>query len=119
MSKRTIPNLYVSVMEEEDLKLFHKDPQMIDLIYRNAIIGIRDALRSRKKEAIVLELNSSGYFVVLNDSTWEVVLLRAQEYFIKLEEYETCSLIQQLLISYERTRTSKPNPNTNKSSIGS
>lgn len=122
MAKRVVPNLYIASGDDEELDTLQSNPYFKDVIFNCVIMGIEDALKNKKKEALLVELNSSGNYVSIPQDKWETSLSSAEEYFIELEEYETCSDIQKLkesIKSYGQSqrvprKTSKSNRSVNR-----
>ena len=123
MSKRKIPNLYITLKEGTDFNMVKENPQVQQVIYKNVVDGIEEAIKANKLEATVVELNSTGNYITLDQTNWGKSLERAQTYFLELEEYETCVEIQkliELINSYGTKRlhrkTSRSNKSNNRSS---
>ena len=118
MAKRIIPNLYITVQEGIDFNLVQENPQVQDMIFNSIILGIKDAIKFNRKEATIVELNSSGNYISLSKDIWKPSLENAQTYFTNLEEYEKCADIQKIiesLSSYGRERIHRKTTRSNKS----
>lgn len=118
MAKRVVPNLYIASNDEEELDTLQSNPYLKDVIFNCIIVGIEDAIKNKKKEALLIELNSSGNYVSLSQDKWEASLNSAEKYFIGLEEYETCIDIQKLkesIKSYGAQRVSRKTTTSNRS----
>jgi hypothetical protein len=118
MAKRVVPNLYIASNDEEELDTLQSNPYLKDVIFNCIIVGIEDAIKNKKKEALLIELNSSGNYVSLPQDKWEASLNNAEKYFIGLEEYETCIDIQKLkesIKSYGAQRVSRKTTAANRS----
>jgi hypothetical protein len=96
MAKRIVPNLYIAVQDESEIETLSDNQYIKDILFNSIILGIEEAVKGRKKEATVIELNSSGNYISIPKNKWEESLTNAEQYFIKLEEYETCADIQKL-----------------------
>lgn len=123
MNKRKIPNLYITLKEGTDFNMVKENPQVQQVIYKNVVEGIEDAIKTNKAEATVVELNSTGNYIMLGKLSWEKSLERAQTYFLNLEEYETCATIQKLIESINsygtqrlHRKTSRSNKSNNRNS---
>lgn len=99
MAKRSIPNLHISVQDESNYEVVQKNSIVQAMVFKNLILGITEASKTNRKDAVVLELNSSGYYIQVPRESWKVSLESAQQYYTKLEEYETCAVIQKLIES--------------------
>lgn len=118
MAKRVVPNLYIASNDDEELDTLQNNPHFKDVIFNCVILGIEDALKNKKKEALLVELNSSGNYVSIPQDKWETSLSNAEKYFIGLEEYETCSDIQKLkesIKSYGSQRVPRKTSKSNRS----
>jgi hypothetical protein len=117
MAKRIIPNLYVTLESEEDYNLLSNNEHVIDIILGSGVLGIKDANKLQKKEAIIVELNSSGNYVSLPREKWQQSLEKAQQYYIESEDYEVCADIQKLIESinsYGPKRSSRKTSRTDR-----
>jgi hypothetical protein len=117
MARRVIPNLYITVQEGVDFDLIQENPQIQEVLFNSIIVGIKDALKTNKTEATIVELNSSGNYISLEKDNWKASLEKAQTHFSELEEYEKCAEIQKLiesLSSYGRKRVYSKTSRSNK-----
>jgi hypothetical protein len=115
--KRIIPNICVHFVEGADLSVLQENEHVQDIVLGSVVLGIKEAVKLRKKEATIVELNSSGNYVSISKENWKQSLETAQQYYVKLEEYEICADIQKLiesLISYGSTRSYRKTPKTNR-----
>ena len=118
MAKRIVPNLYVVAQDESEIESLSGNQYIIDIVFNSVILGIEEAVRGKKKEATVIELNSSGNYISIPRDKWEESLTNAEKHFIKLEEYETCADIQKLkesIRSYGSQRVPRKATTTNRS----
>jgi hypothetical protein len=118
MSRRVIPNLYIAVQEETEFESIQDNHTIRDIIFNSIILGVGEAIKYKRKEATIVELNSSGNYVTLPKEIWKQSLENAKEHFVRLEEYETCVDIQELIESiesYGTERLYRKTPRTDKS----
>ena len=80
MARRKIPNLNVRLGFGANINTLH-------------------ANTSKKNEATIVELHSSGNYIQIHRNDWVKSLEKAQHYYSKLEQYETCGDIQKLIES--------------------
>jgi hypothetical protein len=119
--RKTIPNLTITVNCESDIEQVSSNLQIQDMVFRNLILGIREAQQKRRKTADIIELNLSGNLVSVPQENWKTSLESAEKYFVRQEKYEICSAIQQLinsLDSYGTRRSYKTTPKSDRSDIG-
>ena len=116
MPKRILPNLYITFDEGIGFDTLQQNKTVQKVVYTNVLIGIQEAARKKHKNAVIVELNSSGNCVTLPRENWKQSLEKAQSYFADLEEFETCIKINKLLESIKSygserilTGTSEPN----------
>ena len=118
MAKRIVPNLYVVAQDESEIESLSGNQYIIDIVFNSVILGIEEAVKGKKKEATIIELNSSGNYISIPRDKWEESLTNAERHFIKLEEYETCADIQKLkesIRSYGSQRVPRKATTTNRS----
>lgn len=99
MAKRAIPNLYITVQEGIDFKAIQENKQVQEIVFNSVVDGIKKAAKTNKKEATIMELNSSGNYISINRENWKSSLEKAQTYFADLEQYEMCADIQKIIES--------------------
>ena len=99
MSKRKIPNLYITIQEGIDFAAIQENVQIKDILYNSVVEGIKSAAKTNKSEATIIELNSTGNYISLDRTDWKQSLEKAQIYFMDLEQYEMCADIQKLIES--------------------
>lgn len=117
MAKRIIPNLCVFFDSEYDYSLLSDNENIIDIILGSVVLGIKDANKLKRKEAIIVELNSTGNYVSLPKEKWQQSLEKAQQHYIKSEDYEVCADIQKLIESinsYGSKRSPRKTSGTNR-----
>ena len=118
MAKRIIPNLYIAIQEGTDFNIIQDNAQIQEVLFNNVVDGIKDAAKTNKQEATIIELNSSGNYISINYENWKLSLEKAQIYFAGLEQYEVCADIQKIIESinsYEPKRSYRKTTRTNKS----
>ena len=99
MSKRNIPNLYIVVNNNYDLENIHCNEHIKEIIFGSIILGVKEAIKFNKKEATIVELNSSGNYVSISKDKWKISLEEAQKHYVAQEAYELCADIQQVIES--------------------
>ncbi len=119
MEKRIVPNLYIAIQDGAKFEAIQENAQIQDIIFTNIISGIEHATKHNRKEATIVELNSTGNYISIPQSNWKQSLETAQQYFIKQEKYETCATIQKIIESInsygsksvhrKTSRANKPN----------
>lgn len=82
-----------------EMKLLVKEHQ--DEMYRIVVEHIMDCIDGNAEEgeplAIIVDENDNEYDLSLKREAWPDALNKANDYFVEIEEYETCDLIKQLL----------------------
>lgn len=101
MSKRILPNLYITINKGFGFDTIQNNSTIQKVVYRNVVLGIQEATRKKHKNAVIVELNSSGKCVTLPRESWKKSLEKAQGYFVALEDYETCVGIKKLIESID------------------
>ena len=85
---RKIPIISLADFEEKA-----KKPVMMKSLVSNIAEGVEDNLESVN----VAEIKNHDIILSVPKSEWKGGLERAMEYYIKTEEYEECSKIQELI----------------------
>lgn len=107
MSKRILPNLYITFDEGIGFDTLQQNETVRRVVYNNVFIGIQEAARKKHKNAVIVELNSSGNCVTLPRENWKASLEKAQGYFADLEDFETCIRIKKLIESLDSYGTKR------------
>lgn len=71
-----------------------------DIFYRRMVEYILNVLEGKPEStilAILIDGEGNEYEMQLPESGFEKSLIKANEYFLQIEEYETCTLIKDLL----------------------
>lgn len=81
-----------------EMKILVKEHQ--DEMYRIIVEHIMDCIDGNAVEteplAIIVDENDNEYDLSLLKESWPDALKKANNYFVEIEEYETCELIKQL-----------------------
>lgn len=98
MAKRIIPNLQFNIAEggEPDFSVISKNEIVRELVYTNTFEGIREAVKKRSKNARVIEINSSGQYITIEEEDFKLALDNTLSYYEQREDYETCAEIVEL-----------------------
>jgi len=99
------PRIYFSdplrlVKDDFDLKLMSK----YDVFYRRIVEFVLEHLEGVSKNdllATIVDDSGAEYDMHLPESGFVKSLEKASVYFLKIEEYETCSLIKEMIKKYE------------------
>ena len=85
---RKIPKISLA-----DFEAKAKKPIVMKSLVSNIAVGVEDNLESVN----VAEIKNHDIILSVPKSEWKGGLERAMEYYIKTEEYEECSKIQELI----------------------
>jgi hydroxymethylpyrimidine pyrophosphatase-like HAD family hydrolase len=66
-------------------------------VFKETFLGIKDAVETKKKTAILFELEKSEYFIEIEKSDWKQALESCIDKFVEIEQYEKCSEIKELI----------------------
>lgn len=82
-----------------EMRVLVKEHQ--DEMYRIIVEHVMDCIDGNASEnepiAIIVDENENEYDLSLHRESWPDALRKANDYFVDIEEYETCDLIKQLL----------------------
>ena len=107
MPKRILPDLYITIDEGYGFDILQYNTTIQKVVYSNVILGIQEANRKKHKNAVIVELNSSGNCITLPRESWKKSLEKAQGYYADLEDYETCIRIKKLMESIDSYGTKR------------
>jgi hypothetical protein len=83
----------------QEMRLMVQEQQ--DELYRVIIEHIMECIDGDATEgetlAYIIDENDNEYDLSIYKENWKEALLKASDYFIGIEEYETCDLIKQMI----------------------
>jgi len=98
-------------------KIYIKDPSVLtkgdfdmllmskyDIFYRRIVEFVLEAFEEVEGDdllAVIIDEEGNEFAMHLPETGYVQSLTKANEYFLKIEEYETCSLIKTLIKNYE------------------
>lgn len=91
--KTQVPN--IPVYDEEEASYFFEHNQ--DIIYKRLIEAVQDGILGKQDTIQLFELNSTGVFMTSQRETWIAGLDDALNYYLNLEDYESCSKVRDLI----------------------
>jgi|TARA_B110000967_G_C18512597_1_gene377108 hypothetical protein len=86
-------NRKIPIISLEDFETKAKKPLMMKTLVLNIANGIKEDLESVN----VAEIKYTDIILTVPKDEWKGGLEKAMEYYIKTEEYETCSKIKKLI----------------------
>jgi hypothetical protein len=104
-SMANAPKIYIKdpmllVKEDFDMLLMSK----YDIFYRRIVEFVLESFEGEQVDdllAIIIDGDNNEFEMRLPESGFIQSLEKASIYFLKIEEYETCSLIKSLIKNYE------------------
>ena len=98
-STRKIPSMVVTVNGSgpADIESLCNNKVFAGAVYKEAIAGIKDAIQTKSKTAVLFELEKSEYYIELDKSDWKQALQSCIDKLIETEDYELCTLVKELI----------------------
>jgi len=98
-SNRQIPSMMVNVKGEgkADTDLLCSNEVFIKAVFTETIAGIKDAINTKSKTAVLFQLEKSDYYLELDKDQWRQALQTCIDKHIEEEQYEECSKIKLLM----------------------
>jgi uncharacterized protein YqgQ len=98
-STRKIPSMVITINGggQADIDALCNNEIFSKAVYKEAIASIKDAIETKKKTAILFELDKSEYYVEIIKSEWKQALQSCIDKLIETEDYEMCIQIQDLI----------------------
>ena len=98
-STRKIPSMVVTINGEgpANIESLCSNKIFAGAVYKEAIAGIKDAIQTKAKTAILFELEKSEYYIELDKSEWKNALQTCIDKLVETEDYELCSMIKDLM----------------------
>lgn len=98
-SVRKIPRMVLSVKGDgaPDPDLLISNEVFSEAVYKEAVEGIRDAIKNKATTAILFEVGVSEYYVQIEKRDWIPALQICLDRFVEKEQYEQCIEIQEMI----------------------
>jgi len=98
-SVRKIPRMVLSVKGEgnPDPELLSKNEVFAEAVYKEAVEGIKDAIKSKSSTAVLFEVGVSEFYVQIEKRDWKSALQTCLNRLIDKEQYEECIGIQDII----------------------
>ena len=98
-STRQIPAVILNVIGEgkPDAEALCNAEGFVNAVFIEAVEGIKDALITNKKIAVLFEVGKSDYFIEINKDQWKQALQTCIDRLVETEKYEECFKIKQLM----------------------
>ena len=98
-STRTIPTMMLSIKGEGkvDIEALRNNVVFIKAVYKETVAGIKDAIDTNKKTAVLFELDKSEYYIEIIKTEWKQALQSCIDKLIETEDYELCIHIKELI----------------------
>jgi hypothetical protein len=96
---RTIPKMIVHTKGEgkADVDALSSNEVFSNAVFKEAFEGIKDAIKTRSKTAVLFELGTSEYYIELQKQDWEQALQSCIDRFVEDEKYEECIKIKDVI----------------------
>lgn len=85
----------IPVLDEQEATDYFEDN--MEAVYDRIVQAVTEGLHINRKEIRLFELNGTGEFMTSQRKNWSRGLAQALDYYIKIEAYEKCIAIKQLL----------------------
>lgn len=98
-SNRQVPSMVITVKGEgeTDIEALCENEVFANAVYIETIAGIKDAINTKSKTAILFQIAKSDYYLELDKSQWKQALQTCIDRLIEGEKYEECSKIKVLM----------------------
>ena len=98
-SNRQVPSMVVTIKGEgeTDIEALCENEMFIKAVFIETIAGIKDAISTKSKTAILFQMAKSDYYLELDKSQWKQALQTYIDRLIEEEKYEECSKIKVLM----------------------
>ena len=98
-STRQIPAVILNVIGEgkPDAEALCNAEGFVNAVFIEAVEGIKDALITNKKTAMLFEVGKSDYYIEISKDQWKQALQTCLDRLIVDEKYEECSEIKVIM----------------------
>jgi hypothetical protein len=98
-STRQIPSVILTIEGDgkADAKILCSTEGFVNAVFVETIEGIKDAINTNKKTAVLFEMGKSDYYIEISKDQWKQALQTCIDKLVEIEKYEDCSKIKQLI----------------------
>jgi len=101
---RVVPKIMVDMSEISSNELV-ESPQFQESVFIETYNSIKSAITSKKTEAHICEINTSGTLITIEKPNWNNALQSVIDYYADQDDFEKCIEIKELQNTlYEPTR---------------
>jgi hypothetical protein len=102
MAKKTarkIPKMIVHTKGEgqADVEALSSNEVFSNAVFKEAFEGIKDAISTKSKTAVLFELGQSEYYIEIAKQDWEQALQSCIDKLVEDEKYEECIKIKDVI----------------------
>ena len=96
---RTIPKMIVNTMGEgkADIEALSNNEVFSTAVFKEAFEGIKDAIKTKSKTAVLFELGQSEYYIEIEKREWKQALQSCIDKLVENESYEDCIKIRDII----------------------
>jgi hypothetical protein len=96
---RTIPKMLVNIKGEgkADVEALSNNEVFSSAVFKEAFEGIKDAISTKSKTAVLFELGQSEYYIEIEKQDWEQALQSCIDKLVEDEKYEECIKIKDII----------------------
>jgi hypothetical protein len=92
---RVVPKMMVDLSQISSTELI-ESPQFQESVFIETYNSIKSAISSRKSEAHVFEINTSGTLIIIERNNWNNALQSIIDYYADKDDFEKCIEIREL-----------------------
>ena len=98
-STRQVPSMILTIKGEgkADVEALCSTEGFVNAVFIETVEGIKDALTTNKKTAVLFEMGKSDYYIEISKDQWKQALQTCIDRLVEIEKYEECSKIKQLM----------------------
>jgi hypothetical protein len=93
---RVIPNLNIYPLDSAPVEAILHAEVLVELVHREVLPSIQQALQSKRATAILFQINSSDAYLELPKSEWQSAIDTSILHYSQKEKYEVCNELNML-----------------------
>ena len=102
MAKKTarrLPKMIVNTKGEgqADIDALSSNEVFSNAVFKEAFEGIKDAISTKSKTAVLFELGQSEYYIEIAKQDWKQALQSCIDKLVEAEKYEECVKIKDVI----------------------
>jgi hypothetical protein len=96
---RQVPYFRITLGENATYQDMVENPQIREVVMSEVVNAIKDGIKKKRRDVSLFIINDTNYIASLDKKQWKPSLVSALDHYEKLEEYNKCYEIKNIIDS--------------------